>query len=110
MMWRGPIRATPAAAPLIACDKEDVPDIATAGEIRHTIEAASIIPAQYPKKISLHLCGIRRTTSPNREPAIDAAPNAAAVIITLMSILWRILNLLIDDMCIYLYVDFYDVR
>jgi hypothetical protein len=53
-----------------------------AGIMRHTIDAASIIPAQKPRKISFSLWEIFLISSPIAEPSSEAMPSPAALIRT----------------------------
>ena len=46
--------------------------------IRHTNDAVSIKPAQKPRKMSFHRCGIFLTINPIVEPSSDASPRPPA--------------------------------
>jgi hypothetical protein len=75
------ISSTPDATPSNTCQQSFNSIISIAGSNRHMMEAANIIPAQKPKKMSFHLCGIFLMNIPKTEPISDEPPNPIASVI-----------------------------
>lgn len=77
-MSKTPISSTPAVTPVTICHHPTGELISTAGTIRHTIDAVSIMPAQNPRKMSFHLWGIFLTINPIIDPNSEDSPSPAA--------------------------------
>ena len=58
------------------------PVASKAGTISPMVDAASIIPAQYPRTVSFHLCGNSFIKKPSTEPSMVAPHSPAALIST----------------------------
>jgi hypothetical protein len=85
MLSRKQINSTPDAIPNNTCQQSFNSIISIAGSNRHIIDAANIIPAQNPKNISFHLCGIFLMNIPRTEPIRDEPPKPMANVIRELS-------------------------